>query len=67
MKTKNKQIVKTIFTLVFIAAFLFGEARCIYKSINCNWNPVGKAEVFYTIGSFTGAGGVIGYFNIEDR
>ena len=31
------------------------------------WEPISKAEVVYTIGTFSGAGVVIGYFNIEDK
>lgn len=46
---------------------IVGEIQCIYKMINCNWEPVGKAEIVYTIGSFTGTGCVIGWFNIEDK
>ena len=46
---------------------IFGELRCIYKMCACNWEPVGKAEAAYTIGTFTGAGVVIGYFDIEDK
>jgi hypothetical protein len=33
----------------------------------CNWEPIGKAEIFYTIGTFTGAGIIIGHFNIQDK
>jgi hypothetical protein len=46
---------------------LFGYIKCIYKMCTCNWEPIGKAEIFYTIGTFTGAGIVIGYFNIQDK
>jgi hypothetical protein len=48
-------------------ALLFGEIRCIYKMCTCNWEPVGKAEIVYTIGTFTGFGVVIGYLNVEDK
>jgi hypothetical protein len=33
----------------------------------CNWEPIGKAEIVYTVGTFTGAGVVIGYLGIEDK
>mgnify|MGYP003644390642 FL=1 len=46
---------------------LVGEVKCIVKAINCNWEPIGKAEVIYTAGVFTGAGCVIGWFDIEDK
>jgi hypothetical protein len=46
---------------------LVGEVKCIVKAINCNWQPIGKAEVIYTAGVFTGAGCIIGWFDIEDK
>jgi hypothetical protein len=46
---------------------MYGEIRCIYKAINCNWKPVGKAEIIYTGASLTGLGAVVGYFDIEDK
>jgi hypothetical protein len=46
---------------------LFGYIKCIYKMCACNWEPIGKAEIFYTIGTFTGAGIIIGHFNIQDK
>ena len=49
------------------AATFFGYGRCIYKMCMCNWEPVGKAEIVYTVGTFTGAGVVIGYLNIQDK
>lgn len=55
-----------IMWLLLIGGFI-GEIRCIYKMITCNWEPVGKAEILYTIGTFSGAGAVIGWFNIEDK
>jgi hypothetical protein len=33
----------------------------------CNWEPVGKAEIVYTVGTFTGAGVIIGYISIKDK
>lgn len=53
--------------LLLVFAMLFGELRCIVKMVRCNWSPVGKAEVLYTVGSFTGAGCIIGWFDIEDK
>lgn len=68
LEHKNK-FMKAVTVIVFFVYLLliFGEIRCIYKMVTCNWEPVGKAEVIYTIGSFTGLGSVIGYFNIEDN
>lgn len=59
-------IVSAIVTCFWIAMFV-GEIKCIVKMCQCNWEPIGKAEFFYTAGTFTGAGCIIGYFDIEDK
>ena len=46
---------------------IFGEIRCIYKAVTCNWEPIGKAEVVYTVSALTGLGSIVGWFNIEDK
>lgn len=46
---------------------IIGEVQCFYKMVKCNWEPIGKAEIVYTIGTFTGTGAIIGYFNIKDK
>ena len=49
-------------------SILFGYGRCIYKAINCNYKPIGKAEVIYVSGVFVPPLGVIvGYTNIKDE
>ena len=56
--------------LIYLAIsvlLLVGEVKCIIKMINCNWDPVGKAEVLYTLGTFTGLGSIIGWIDIEDK
>jgi len=53
--------------LVIILLGLFGECRCIYKMVTCNWEPIGKAEVIYTVATLTGFGCIVGYFNIKDK
>ena len=58
---------ETFIGIIIIAFLIIGEIRCIYKMITCNWEPVGKAEMLYTIGTFTGLGVVIGWINIEDK
>jgi hypothetical protein len=55
-----------IFLSIFLAA-LIGEVKCIVKMVECNWEPIGKAEIFYTVGTFTGLGVVIGYLDIQDK
>jgi hypothetical protein len=57
----------TILILLVVILALVGEVRCIYKAIKCNWEPIGKAEVIYTFGVFTGTGAIIGWFDIEDN
>ena len=52
--------------IIFIIGSV-GEIKCFYKAATCDWSPIGKAEVFYTVSAFTGLGVVVGYFNIEDK
>ena len=56
------------FVVWFIIPILLGIGwvKCLIKAINCNWDPIGKAEVIYTAGVFLGYGGIIGWFDIED-
>lgn len=58
---------KSLFYLVLLCAIIFGEVRCLYKAATCNWDPIGKAEVLYTVAACTGLGAVVGYFDIEDK
>ena len=64
MKTS---IAVVIFYVLLTVVLLVGEIKCIIKMINCDWNPIGKSEVLYTVGTFTGVGCIIGYCNIEDK
>jgi hypothetical protein len=57
----------TFFAVGLTALLVIGEVRCIYKMCRCNWEPIGKAEIIYTVGTFTGLGCLIGYFNITDK
>lgn len=56
-----------ILWILIWAAGIFGEIRCIYKAFKCNWEPVGKAEIVYTVCAFTPIGCIVGYFNIKDK
>lgn len=58
---------KLLLFAAIIITLLIGEIKCVIKMINCNWEPIGKAEAIYTIGTFTGLGAIIGYINIEDK
>ncbi len=57
----------TLIAVAFVIALIVGEVKCIVKMVNCNWEPIGKAEAFYTIGTFTGLGCVFGYFDVKDK
>ena len=59
---------KTSIISVILIIFLFiGWVKCVVKACKCNWQPIGKAEVFYTFGSFTPLGTIIGWIDIEDK
>jgi len=52
---------------LFWLLVITGEIKCIVKAYNCNWNPIGKAEILYTGGALTGLGSIIGWLDIEDN
>ena len=61
---------KTVGILLVITlsiAALVGEVKCIVKACNCNWEPVGKAEMVYTVSTVTGLGCIVGYIDIKDK
>ena len=60
-------IIGIIFYLARTVALLVGEIKCIIKMIDCNWEPIGKAEVIYTAATFTGLGCIVGYIDIQDK
>ena len=53
--------------LLLTILYFIGYVQCIYKMVKCNWEPIGKAEIVYTSGTFCGLGGIIGWINIEDK
>lgn len=58
------------FIIIYIALVIFlfiGEVKCIYKAFTCNWEPIGKAEIIYTVGACTGLGTIVGWIEIEDK
>ena len=57
----------TIIYAAIVAALLVGEIKCIIKAVQCNWEPIGKAEIFYTAASITGFGAIAGYIDIQDK
>ena len=66
LKIKNMKKIVFLY-VVFIIAMLVGEIKCICKAVNCNWDPIGKAEIVYTVSACTGIGAVVGYINIQDK
>jgi|GEM_PF-1037548 len=56
-----------IISLAISLFCIIGEIRCIYKAIDCNWGPIGKAEIFYTASACTGLGVIVGYIDIQDK
>lgn len=58
---------KNVLSLLIIVLLLIGEVKCIYKAINCNWEPIGKAEIIYTGAALSGIGSIVGWFEIEDK
>ena len=56
-----------LISLAISVFLLIGEVKCIIKMIDCNWDPIGKSEILYTVGTFTGLGSIIGWINIEDK
>lgn len=63
----NTQITVVIFSIMLTLFLIIGEIRCIVKAVNCNWEPIGKAEVIYTVSAFTGFGVIVGWIDIEDK
>ena len=57
----------TYIVLVIYLLAIIGEIRCTYKALCCNWEPIGKAEIIYTLLAATGLGAVVEWFNIEDK
>ena len=60
-------IIMYVIYIAFIILAVTGEVKCIIKAINCNWEPIGKAEIIYTAGAFTGLGSIIGWMDIKDK
>ena len=64
---KTTAITGVVASILLLILVVVGEIKCIVKAVNCNWEPIGKAEVIYTVGAFTGLGVIIGYMDIEDK
>jgi hypothetical protein len=64
---KNSGVIALIIPIAIYVLALIGEVKCIYKAVKCNWNPVGKAEVIYTVSACTGLGAIVGWIDIKDE
>jgi hypothetical protein len=65
---KNNGIGLLVFYVALVLTLLVGEIKCIYKAINCNWEPIGKAEIIYTACSFVPpVGAIVGWIDIKDK
>lgn len=54
--------------IAILAFFLISWVRCITMAVTRNWEPIGKAEVAYTIGCvIPPASMVIAWIDIEDK
>ena len=58
---------KFVFVVLLIILGIIGEVKCAVKAIKCNWEPIGKAEVVYTVAFFTGFGSIVGWFDVIDK
>lgn len=63
----EKGVIATIAMILLSLFLIVGEIKCIIKAVNCNWEPIGKAEVVYTASALTGAGCIVGWINIKDK
>lgn len=58
---------KLIFIWVLLIVFsIVGEVKCAIHALQCDWNPIGKAEIIYTASFITGFGAIVGWFDIKD-
>ena len=66
MKKNFKGLAYLLISFTIFGLVLVGEVKCIIKAVKCDWEPIGKAEIFYSLGAITGTGCIIGYIDIED-
>lgn len=65
------RISKSMFTLLggivtgIILLGIIGWVRCVVKLVKQDFDTPYKAELIYGIGTFTGAGAIIGWINIK--
>lgn len=64
---KTSMWLTSIFITLLGVFALIGEIKCIVKAVQCNWDPIGKAEILYTGGALSGFGSIIGWLDIKDK
>ena len=57
----------TLIAIALTVLAIVGEFKCLFKAFDCNWEPVGKAEIIYTTAVVTGLGCIVGYIDIQDK
>lgn len=67
MKTDNLPAGCAILALAMVIFLIIGEIKCIIKAVNCNWEPIGKAEIIYTGAACIGLGSIVGWMDIQDK
>lgn len=60
-------LMSVVIYMAIVAIILVGEIKCIIKAVNCNWEPIDKAEIVYSGAAVIGLGCIVGYFEIEDK
>jgi hypothetical protein len=66
MKKTASILIVALYASLIIGA-LVGEVKCIVKAFNCNWEPIGKAEIVYTASACCGLGAIVGWMDIKDK
>lgn len=69
MEKKDALVIAAMITLyaAIVVIPLVGEVKCIIKAVECNWEPIGKAEIIYTGAALTPLGAIVGFIDIEDK
>lgn len=62
LSSKTPTILVVIY-LLFVVFMFTGWVKSVYKLTQCDFEPSYKAEILYAIGTFSGAGAFLGYFD----
>jgi len=63
MKYTGVIIIVSIFIVIL---GVLGWVKCVIKLVKTDFQAPYKAEVIYAVGTFTGAGAIIGWIDIKD-